>query len=112
MKLVRRDLVHGGPGSVKIISEEDDDMWHVYNLIFVGDSVQAVIVRKVIRDLAHGGWDTECVKLKLEIKVESFSKTNGMIRRHDLFDDSMVAAGMSGVETGTKQDHSNSAKVR
>ncbi|WOL17941.1 protein PELOTA 1 isoform X3 [Canna indica] len=71
MKLVRRDLVRGGPGSVKVIPEEDDDMWHVYNLISVGDSVQAVTVRKVIRDLAHGGRDTERVKLKLEIKVEN-----------------------------------------
>ncbi|XP_010927613.1 protein PELOTA 1 isoform X1 [Elaeis guineensis] len=71
MKLVRRDLVPNGPGSVKVIPEEDDDMWHAYNLICVGDSVLAVTIRKVLREKASGGRDAERVKLKLEIKVES-----------------------------------------
>ncbi|WOL13773.1 THO complex subunit 4D-like isoform X1 [Canna indica] len=39
--------------------------------------------------------------------AKSFSRTKGMIWRHDLFDDSIVAAGMSGVETGTKLYVSN-----
>ncbi|KAL0912333.1 hypothetical protein M5K25_018297 [Dendrobium thyrsiflorum] len=70
MKLVRRDLEPDGPGSINIIPEEDDDMWHAYNLISEGDLVQAVTVRKVLRELASGGRDSERVKLKLEIKVE------------------------------------------
>ncbi|XP_064964203.1 THO complex subunit 4C-like isoform X3 [Musa acuminata AAA Group] len=37
----------------------------------------------------------------------SFSRTKDMIWRHDLFDDSMVAAGISGIETGTKLYISN-----
>ncbi|URE01455.1 RNA recognition motif containing protein [Musa troglodytarum] len=37
----------------------------------------------------------------------SFSGTKKMIWRHDLFDDSMVAAGISGIETGTKLYISN-----
>ncbi|XP_074573003.1 protein PELOTA 1 [Curcuma longa] len=82
MKLVHRDLVRRGPGCVKIVPEEDDDMWHVYNLICIGDSVQAVTVRKVVRDLASGGRDTERVKLKLEIKVENvdYDKEGSVLR--------------------------------
>ncbi|RRT60709.1 hypothetical protein B296_00017244 [Ensete ventricosum] len=38
---------------------------------------------------------------------QSFSRTKDMIWRHDLFDDSMVAAGISGIETGTKLYISN-----
>ncbi|RZS06137.1 hypothetical protein BHM03_00036748 [Ensete ventricosum] len=70
MKLVRRDLLPNGPGGVKvcsfkwnldftsnfrslllglrrlqIIPEEDDDMWHAYNLISAGDTVKAATVR-------------------------------------------------------------------
>ncbi|KAK4371352.1 hypothetical protein RND71_010827 [Anisodus tanguticus] len=71
MKIVRRDLVPDGPGSVKIIPEEGDDLWVAYNLIAGGDTVLAVTVRKVLREAASGGRDAERVKLKLEIKVEN-----------------------------------------
>ncbi|XP_060184763.1 protein PELOTA 1 [Lycium barbarum] len=71
MKIVRRDLVPDGPGSVKIIPEEADDLWVAYNLIAEGDTVLAVTVRKVLREAASGGRDAERVKLKLEIKVEN-----------------------------------------
>ncbi|KAM3281146.1 protein PELOTA 1 isoform X3 [Capsicum chacoense] len=71
MKIVRKDLVPDGPGSVKIIPEEADDMWVAYNLIAEGDTVLAVTVRKVLREAASGGRDAERVKLKLEIKVEN-----------------------------------------
>ncbi|XP_008800975.1 protein PELOTA 1 isoform X2 [Phoenix dactylifera] len=82
MKLVRRDLVPNGPGSVKVVPEEDDDMWHAYNLICEGDSVQAVTVRKVLKEKASGGRDAERVKLKLEIKVESvdYDKEGSVLR--------------------------------
>ncbi|PHT54191.1 Protein pelota -like protein [Capsicum baccatum] len=71
MKIVRKDLVPDGPGSVKIIPEEADDMWVAYNLIAEGDTVLAVTIRKVLREAASGGRDAQRVKLKLEIKVEN-----------------------------------------
>ncbi|WOL17687.1 protein PELOTA 1 isoform X2 [Canna indica] len=100
MKLVRRDLVRGGPGSVKIILEDDDDMWHVYNLISVGDSIQVVTVRKVIRDLAHGGRDTERVKLKLEIKVEQWRLSQGETTMKKFYDKEKVVEVMHGLGAG------------
>ncbi|KAH7664175.1 Translation release factor pelota protein [Dioscorea alata] len=82
MRLVRKDLIPDGPGFVKIIPEEDDDMWHAYNLISVGDAVQAATVRKVLRETASGGRDSERVKLKLEIKVEDVDyDKEGMLLR-------------------------------
>jgi len=40
-------LLNSPPNSVyfQVIPEEDDDMWHAYNLIVAGDTVQAVTVR-------------------------------------------------------------------
>ncbi|KAF7011568.1 hypothetical protein CFC21_025857 [Triticum aestivum] len=82
MKLVHRNLTRNGPGSAKLLPEEEDDLWHAYNLIAVGDSLQAVTVRKVLRDSASGGRDAERVKLKLEIVVESvdYDKEGNVLR--------------------------------
>ncbi|XP_047960626.1 protein PELOTA 1 [Salvia hispanica] len=82
MKIVRRDLTRNGPGSVKMIPEEADDLWIAYNLIVAGDSVMAVTVRKVMREAASGGRDAERVKLKLEISVESveYDKEGAVLR--------------------------------
>ncbi|KAH0935669.1 hypothetical protein HID58_012786 [Brassica napus] len=70
MKIVRRDFVRNGPGSVKMVAEDSDDLWYAYNLIAVGDSVMAVTFRKVQREVPGGGRDSERVRLKLEVQVE------------------------------------------
>ncbi|KAL8538966.1 hypothetical protein ACS0TY_000825 [Phlomoides rotata] len=82
MKIVRRDLTRDGPGSVKIIPEEADDLWLAYNLIAEGDSVMSVTVRKVLREAASGSRDADRVKLKLEIKVEAveYDKEGSVLR--------------------------------
>ncbi|KAF5452115.1 hypothetical protein F2P56_027148 [Juglans regia] len=83
MKIVRKDLVPDGPGSVKMVPVDSDDLWFAYNLIATGDSVMAVTVRKVLRQAASGGRDAERVKLKLEIKVEEVADydTSGSVLR-------------------------------
>ncbi|KAK3042778.1 hypothetical protein RJ639_001051 [Escallonia herrerae] len=82
MKIVRRDLIRNGPGSVKMIPEESDDLWLAYNLIAEGDTVLAVTVRKVLRESATGGRDAERMKLRLEIKVEAvdYDKEGSVLR--------------------------------
>ncbi|CAL9003751.1 unnamed protein product [Prunus brigantina] len=83
MKIVRKDLVPGGPGSVKMIPVDSDDLWYAYNLIAPGDIIMAVTVRKVLRESASGGRDAERVKLKLEIKVEEvadYDKVGAVLR--------------------------------
>ncbi|KAK4758722.1 hypothetical protein SAY87_020023 [Trapa incisa] len=82
MRIVRRDLVPHGPGSVKMVAVDSDDLWFAYNLIAPGDSVMAVTVRKVLREGASGGRDAERIKLKLEIKVEAvdYDKVGSVLR--------------------------------
>lgn len=73
---MHRDIVPQGPGSVKLVPEEVDDLWHVYNLVAKGDSLSAVTVRKVQRESSTGERDVERVKLKLEIEVEAIDYDN------------------------------------
>ncbi|XP_028790210.1 protein PELOTA 1 [Neltuma alba] len=73
MRIVRKDVVADGPGSVKMVPIDSDDLWFAYNLIAPGDSVMAVTVRKVLREMASGGREAERMKLKLEIKVEELA---------------------------------------
>ncbi|CAF2072359.1 unnamed protein product [Brassica napus] len=72
MKIVRRDFVRDGPGSVKMVAEDSDDLWYAYNLVSTGDSVMAVTFRYTLsfHHVPGGGRDSERVRLKLEVHVE------------------------------------------
>ncbi|CAA0387201.1 unnamed protein product [Arabidopsis thaliana] len=87
MKIIRKDFVRNGPGSVKMMAEDSDDLWYTYNLIGPEDSVMAITFRKVggegrdstpslsrieSKDLGkkRSFTRTERVKLKLEVQVE------------------------------------------
>ncbi|XP_030540794.1 protein PELOTA 1 [Rhodamnia argentea] len=82
MRIVRKDYVRNGPGSVKMVPVDSDDLWFAYNLIAPGDSVMAATVRKVLREAASGGRDAERIKLKLEITVEAvdYDKVGSVLR--------------------------------
>ncbi|XP_071691101.1 protein PELOTA 1-like [Rutidosis leptorrhynchoides] len=84
MKIVKRDFVPNGSGSVKMTPDESDDLWVAYNLILPGDSVKAVTVRKVLREAASGSREAERVKLELEIKVVNveYDKEGSVLRIH------------------------------
>jgi protein pelota len=88
MKLVHQAYVRDGAGTVKLIPEASEDMWHVFNLVREGDRVAATTMRKVVREGAGGGGDgagllagaggggggaggsAARVRVKLEIAVE------------------------------------------
>lgn len=76
MKVVHRDITPHGPGSVKLVPQEADDLWHAYNLICKADRVSAATVRKVQRESSSGDRAVERVKLKLEIEVEAVDYDN------------------------------------
>lgn len=82
MKLVRRDISKNGAGSVKLVPEEAEDMWHVYNLVAKGDFVSGITVRKVMRETASGSGEAERVRLKLEVEVETveYDKVASVLR--------------------------------
>lgn len=48
MKLLKKQISEkDGAGSVVLRAEEPEDMWHIYNLIHVSDSVKTTTIRKV-----------------------------------------------------------------
>ena len=60
-----------GAGSVSIICEEAEDMWHVYNMLLVGDLVRTTTMRKVTTESSTGSTKSKRVRLNLTVEVET-----------------------------------------
>ncbi|KAL4962309.1 putative translation factor pelota [Aspergillus stella-maris] len=72
MKLVKNKIEYGGGGSVSLIPEEPEDMWHAYNLIVPGDLLYATAIRRVTTTAAStGSTSSQRVRLTLEIRVKN-----------------------------------------
>lgn len=71
MKLIHKDIDKGGEGSVTLIPEEPEDMWHAYNLISEGDSVKSSTIRKVQTESSTGSSTSTRVRTTLTITVEN-----------------------------------------
>lgn len=54
-----------------MIAEEDEDMWHAYNLITEGCLVKASTIRKVQTESATGSSSSNRIRTTLTIKVEN-----------------------------------------
>ncbi|KAK7474489.1 hypothetical protein BaRGS_00034243 [Batillaria attramentaria] len=70
MKLVHRDIDKGA-GSVTLVAEEAEDMWHAYNLIQVGDTLRSTTIRKVTTESATGSVNASKVRTTLTVQVEA-----------------------------------------
>ncbi|KAI1711768.1 eRF1 domain 1 domain-containing protein [Ditylenchus destructor] len=71
MKILRRYLEKDSSGYVKLICEEDEDMWHIYNLVRVGDTVRCSTFRKVMTESATGSKSSQRIQTTLTIVVET-----------------------------------------
>lgn len=47
MQIKHRAFEKDGAGEIKVVAEDDEDIWHLYNLIRAGDEVRAGTSRKV-----------------------------------------------------------------
>ncbi|KAK7087533.1 protein pelota-like [Littorina saxatilis] len=70
MKLVSK-YIDKGAGSVTLIAEEAEDMWHAYNIVTVGDTLRSTTIRKVTTESATGSVNASKVRTTLTIKVET-----------------------------------------
>ncbi|KAH8083036.1 pelota [Filobasidium floriforme] len=73
MKLVKKHVERDLSGYVTLCPEDDEDMWHVYNLITEGDEVRAPAVRRVQTTSSTGTSDSFRVRLNLQIQVKKTS---------------------------------------
>ncbi|KFM65584.1 Protein pelota, partial [Stegodyphus mimosarum] len=70
MKLLHKYVEKDGSGSVTLLPEESEDMWHAYNLIAEGDTLKSTTIRKVTTESATGSTGSNRVRTTLTIKVE------------------------------------------
>ncbi|GAA5916078.1 hypothetical protein JCM6882_008307 [Rhodosporidiobolus microsporus] len=70
MLLVRKYIDRDGSGSVTLRPQDDEDMWHAYNLIQKGDQLKGSAVRRVTSESSTGSTSSHRVHLKLTIDVD------------------------------------------
>ncbi|RLF41168.1 MAG: mRNA surveillance protein pelota, partial [Thermoplasmata archaeon] len=87
MRVLLKDMKQG---EIKLIPENDDDLWHLYNIIKPGDLIRAVTFRSTEQkaDLIRSK-KTEKKKMKLGIRVEDvkFHKFSDRLRIHGVIEE-------------------------
>lgn len=71
MKLLKKAIEKDGSGFVTLIPEEDEDMWHIYNLIQEGDTLRSTTVRRVVSESITGSTNKNSVRTNMSIVVVS-----------------------------------------
>ncbi|CAG8666815.1 19844_t:CDS:10 [Dentiscutata erythropus] len=82
MKRVKKRIEKDRSGFVELYPEELEDMWHVYNLISVGDNLKATTIRRVQNESSTGSVESQRIRLTLTITVEDidFDPQGGLLR--------------------------------
>ncbi|KAG1145750.1 hypothetical protein G6F37_005092 [Rhizopus arrhizus] len=82
MRLINKSVEKDASGSVTLLPEELEDMWHVYNLISKGDMIRATTIRRLQSESSTGSSTSQRVRLNLTITVESvdFDPIVGLLR--------------------------------
>ncbi|KAJ1875134.1 Translation factor pelota [Coemansia sp. RSA 990] len=70
MKLLNRNIEKDESGSVRLIPEGPEDIWHAYNLIQLGDQLTASTIRGVKSETKTGSVSTDRKRVKLTISIE------------------------------------------
>jgi protein pelota len=50
MRILKKRINSKGIGFLHLIPTEEDDFWHLYNLIQIGDLVKTSTYRKLVRE--------------------------------------------------------------
>lgn len=71
MKCISKQLEKDSSGTIKLIAEEPEDLWHTYNLLVKDDLLKATTIRRVVSETLTGSTDKSSHKIQLTIQVES-----------------------------------------
>lgn len=69
MKLLSKGIEKDRSGYVKLMCEEPEDIWHVYNLITKGDQIKSSTERRIRLDGTTGSADSTRLKLTIAISI-------------------------------------------
>mmetsp|Transcript_17224 Transcript_17224/g.25761 ORF Transcript_17224/g.25761 Transcript_17224/m.25761 type:complete len:429 (-) Transcript_17224:138-1424(-) len=71
MRILKKEIsAKNGAGYVRLQADDNEDMWHLYNLITENDVVRASTVRNVVRESNTGSTSKNRVKMMITIRVE------------------------------------------
>lgn len=75
MKLITQSRLNlNSPGFVKLMADNVEDIWNIYNMILSGDLIEAKTVRKVCKESNNGTISntkkTFSILLKVSRKIE------------------------------------------
>ncbi|MCP9257154.1 Protein pelota [Dirofilaria immitis] len=71
MKQFKRNIDKNGAGEVTLLCDEAEDMWHIYNLVRIGDKVRCTTIRKVTTESNTGSTSSQRVHTVLSISIET-----------------------------------------
>lgn len=71
MKILGKHIEKDKSGVIRLLPEEEEDMWHIYNIIQDGDSIRASTIRKVTTETATGSTQSKTVHITLTVVVEN-----------------------------------------
>jgi protein pelota len=71
MRLLGRVIDDQGYGHINVIMDENDDMWHAYNLISRGDAVKTLTFRKIKEESKTGSVVNTKKKINLLLKIQT-----------------------------------------
>ncbi|XP_027349172.1 protein PELOTA 1-like [Abrus precatorius] len=95
MKLLQKDFAANQSGTAKIMPEEPDDVWLLYNLILPGDVVSADTTRKVRLESTKTAASRVKITLHLKVTCRDFLNDSSTLRLRgkNLQPNPYVAAG-------------------
>ncbi|CAF1520221.1 unnamed protein product, partial [Didymodactylos carnosus] len=70
MRLLKKNIDRGS-GIIQLLPEDNEDMWHAYNLIQIGDGLRSSTVRKIVNTSDTGTSQTMKKRTTLTIEVEA-----------------------------------------
>ncbi|KAJ3443582.1 protein pelota [Anaeramoeba flamelloides] len=82
MKLVHKSIIRDGEGSVTLVPLTHEDIWHLYNLISVGDSILCKTYRRIKISTSGGGTTTsrKIMNLRIHVKKVEYNPQDSVIR--------------------------------
>ena len=97
MQLVKQEYVKGEGGSLTLVADTGEDLWHVYNLVAAGDQLRAATIRKVTRETSTGSQESQRMRLTLTVEVVDveYDPEGGMMRVRGKAQKSVLRPGLS-----------------